>query len=155
MKLSRFEGDYTITEAIKEPTRMGKMDRNLGAFVAFNIYSLLLLAAFVLFVSPAWAQITPSEAKRYIGKSETVCGQVASTNFAVRSKGQPTFLNLDSPYPNQVFAAVIWSTDREKFGTAPERTYNGRRICVTGVVSSYRGVPEIVVSDPSQIRTGN
>jgi hypothetical protein len=110
--------------------------------------------ALLLFVASAWGQITPSEASGYIGKRETVCGQVASANFAARSKGRPTFLNLDRPYPNLIFTVVIWGSDRAKFEDAPERTYSGKKICVTGTISSYRGVPQIVVSDPSQIRRG-
>lgn len=116
---------------------------------------LIISGAFFFLVASAGAQITPSEAKGYIGKRETVCGQVASTNFVARSKGRPTFLNLDRPYPNQVFTVVIWGNDRGKFGNAPETTYRGQKICVTGTVSSYRGVPQIVVSNPSQIGRGN
>jgi len=33
----------------------------------------------------------------------TVCGEVASTHYAVRSRGNPTFINLDKAYPNQIF----------------------------------------------------
>jgi len=33
----------------------------------------------------------------------------------------------------------------------PEDTYKGKRICVTGTIKPYRGVPEIVVTDPGQI----
>jgi antitoxin HicB len=47
---------------------------------------------------------------------------VASTIFAAHSKGQPTFLNLDQPYPTHIFTALIWGSDRPKFGQ-PEETY--------------------------------
>jgi hypothetical protein len=103
----------------------------------------------------SWAQITPADAKKYIGKRETVCGQVASTNYAGRSKGQPTFLNLDRAYPNHIFTVVIWGNDRTNFRDPPERAYDRKKICVTGVISSYKGVPEVVASDASQIRLGN
>jgi len=112
----------------------------------------LISGALLVFVSTTWAQITPFDAKAFIGKREIVCGQVASANFAARSNGQPTFFNLDRAYPNQVFTVVIWGNDRRKFGDAPERVYSGKKVCVSGVISSYRGGPEIVVSEPSQIR---
>jgi hypothetical protein len=54
------------------------------------------------FVSTAAAQqtITPEDAAKFIGQQKTVCGTVASAHYATRSKGQPTFINLDKPYPN-------------------------------------------------------
>ncbi len=96
--------------------------------------------------------IKPSDALQYVGKYQTVCGQVASTKYATRSRGRPTFLNLDQPYPNRIFSAVIWGQNRHKFQTAPERAYRGKRICVSGSISTYKGVAQIVVSEPSQIQ---
>jgi hypothetical protein len=119
------------------------------------ILRLFVSVVSLMIAASSCAQITPADAKNYVGKSEIVCGKVASTNYAVRSKGRPTFLNLNSAYPNQIFTVVIWGNDRAKFGQAPERAYDEKKICVTGVISSYKGVPEIVASDPSQIRIGN
>jgi DNA/RNA endonuclease YhcR with UshA esterase domain len=99
----------------------------------------------------AQKEITASEAKNHIGETATVCGTVASTRFAASTKGQPTFLNLDQPYPNQIFTVLIWGSDRSKFGR-PEVVYQSTRICATGKISSYRGTAEIVVNDPSQLR---
>lgn len=75
--------------------------------------------------------ITPAEAKNYVGETSTVCGKVASARYAVSSRGQPTFLNLGQPYPNQVFTVVIWGDDRPKFGK-PEIEYENKQVCVTG-----------------------
>ncbi len=76
-------------------------------------------------------KLTAAEAKDHIGERATVCGKVASTHFAGRSKGQPTFLNLDEPYPKQIFTIVIWGSDRAKFGD-PESKYKEQTVCVTG-----------------------
>jgi hypothetical protein len=35
--------------------------------------------------------------QKCIGRQKTVCGTVASAHFAAKSKGQPTFINLDKP----------------------------------------------------------
>jgi DNA/RNA endonuclease YhcR with UshA esterase domain len=59
-------------------------------------------------------------------------------------------LNLGKPYPNQVFTAVIWGSDRSKFGS-PENSLNGKQVCVTGHIQLYRGKPEIVVRDTNQL----
>jgi hypothetical protein len=44
--------------------------------------------------------MSATEAKDYVGEVATVRGEVASTHYAPSTKGQPTFLNLDNPYPN-------------------------------------------------------
>jgi hypothetical protein len=69
----------------------------------------------------------------------------------VRSQSQPTFLNLDEPYPRQIFTIVIWGGDRAKFGE-PEKTYRDKSVCVSGRIRDFRGVPEIAASAPSQIK---
>jgi micrococcal nuclease len=94
--------------------------------------------------------LTPAQAGGHIGERATVCGLVASSHFAARSRGNPTFLNLERPYPNQVFTVLIWGSDRGKFG-APEVEFQSRRICVTGDIRGYRGVPEIIATQPEQI----
>ena len=95
--------------------------------------------------------ISATEAQNYIGEVKAICGKVVSPTFSARTKGQPTFLNLDQPYPNQVFTIVIWGSDRKKFKIPPEVLFKDKAVCVTGKIESYRGKPEIIVHDPSQI----
>lgn len=113
---------------------------------------LMLVALGLVTVFPAQAQkrITAVEAKDHVGEQATVCGQVESARYADRSKGQPTFLNLDEPYPKEIFTIVIWGSDRSKFGD-PEAKYASKKVCATGLIKSYRGVPEIEASEPAQI----
>jgi hypothetical protein len=111
----------------------------------------LAVAVLLSLVALAQKRLFAAEAKDHFGESATVCGQVASTQYAASSKGQPTFLNLDKPYPNQIFTVVIWGDNRSKFGT-PESGYKGKNICVSGKITAYAGLPEIVVDDPKQIR---
>ena len=49
--------------------------------------------------------ISAAEASKHVGEKATVCGVVASASYASRTKGQPTFLNLDKPYPDAIFTA--------------------------------------------------
>jgi micrococcal nuclease len=117
-------------------------------------YFIFLIFVFLIDASSSIAQeeyINPIDAKNYIGKEKTVCGTVASTSYAIRSRGRPTFLNLDQPYPNQIFTVVIWGSDRNKFKDPPETFFRGKTICVTGIIESYRGKPEIIVRSPDQI----
>ena len=113
----------------------------------------ILVALLVcLSAAPTFAQkkLTSAESKDHIGETATVCGNVVSTRYASSSKGQPTFLNLDKPYPSQVFTVVIWGSNRGKFGR-PEVEYKEKRICVTGKITEYRGVPQVIADDPAQI----
>lgn len=103
-----------------------------------------------LWKADALPPLTAAEAADHIGSTATVCGTVASTKFAERSNAQPTYLNLDRPYPDQLLTVVIWGTDREAFGE-PETRYAGKRICVTGKVELFNGRPQIIARDPSQI----
>lgn len=130
-----------------------------------RILSAALLVS--LAVSPAWAQrlppakvdegsgptqpvqtLTPDQAAAHIGQTAKVCGMVASTHYAARSG--TTFINLGAPYPNAPFVAVIFRSARPLFG-APERTLEGKRICVSGAIQTYRRQVEIILNVPSQI----
>lgn len=106
---------------------------------------------FVLSVAllPAAAQtITAADAKNHIGEKATVCGKVADERTATSSRGEPTFINLDSAYPKQVFTILIWGEDRKNVGELP---HVGARACASGVIQDYRGVPEIVVRNGEQL----
>ena len=107
----------------------------------------VLLAA----LGHAQSSISAAEAKNHVGEKTTVCGSVASTHYAARSRGNPTFINLDKPYPSQIFTVLIWGSDRPKFGD-PEEVYRDKHICVTGMISDYKGIPEIIAYQPSQIK---
>jgi len=118
-----------------------------------RVSALSMLAFALLAASSVLAQrtLTATEAKAHIGEQATVCGKVVSTRWAESSRGSPTFLNFDQPYPDQVFTLVIWGNDRSKFDN-PETTYRGKRVCVTGKISAFKGVPEVVANDPAQIK---
>jgi hypothetical protein len=72
-----------------------------------------------------------------------VCGTIANEHTATGTKGTPTFINLDRPYPNQVFTLLIWGDDRERVGKVPET----EKICGVETITEYRGSPEIVLRD--------
>ena len=124
----------------------------MGLFTR-SIWIAILAAAAV----PGNAQkvLTTREAKNHIGEQARVCGTVASTHYSARTKGQPTFINLDKAdkaYPEQIFTIVIWGEDRPKFG-APESLFANKRVCATGVITMYRNAPEIIVHEPRQIES--
>jgi hypothetical protein len=73
------------------------------------------------------------------------------TRYLDSSEKRPTFLNFDKPYPNHTFTSVIFGADREKFGK-PEETYLQKDVCVSGKIEDFNGKPQIVLTDPKQIR---
>jgi len=120
--------------------------KSLSSLTVAYLFSLLLAFS----TAAQTNKITAAEAKDHVGEIRTVCGKVVSTHYASGSKGQPTFLFLDEPYPKEVFTILIWGNDRAKFGT-PETKYKDAKVCVTGKITSHREKPEIMATEPSQI----
>lgn len=131
--------------------RAGRSPRRRGTAA----FTLLAVAFAVVLAAAARAADAPdvpiAEAGEHVGQVARICGRVASAAHFASVTGAPTFLNLDRPYPDQLFTVVIWGGSRSRFDTPPERLFDGRSICVTGRIDTYRGKPQIVVEDPAQI----
>lgn len=93
-----------------------------------------------------------SDAMDHVGEKVTVEGPVVGTYYARSSNGSPTFLNMGRDYPDpDRFTAIIWVQNRDNFPSAPEDTYRGKTIRVTGKVAVYKGSAQIEVKSPSRI----
>jgi len=114
------------------------MNRIVRLAVIYALFSSLIASAQVF---------TTTEAKDHIGETATVCGTIAGETTATGSHGSPTFINLDQPYPHQIFTVLIWGSDKAAVGTIPTTG----RMCAKGSISLYRGVPEIVVHKPADL----
>ena len=123
--------------------------RKSGLRVLIPLLFLILFVSYLAYADEG-KKYTSKEAAFHVGETATVCGVVASKKWATRTKGQPIFLNLDEPYPNQIFTILIWGSDRPAFGS-PENMYARKRMCVTGKIKKYRGKVEIIVKNPKQI----
>ena len=99
----------------------------------------------------AAANIPASAAKDHLNESATVCGKVVATRYLDQSASKITFLNFDKPYPDTPFTAVIQGENRAKFGE-PEKIYLNKDLCVTGKIEEYNQKPQIVVTDPKQVK---
>jgi hypothetical protein len=95
--------------------------------------------------------IPADQAKQHIGETNTVCGLVASARYMDSTRAKPTLLNFVRPYPDHAFSVMIPDSARPKFKDPPEVAFTGKTVCVTGAIIDYRGKPEIVVQDPSQM----
>jgi micrococcal nuclease len=97
------------------------------------------------------AGVASVNAQKHVGETTTVCGLVASARYFNSASSKPTILNFDRPYPNHTFSVVVPGSARGRFKESPERLFSGKTVCVTGQIVDYRGKPEIVVENPSQI----
>jgi hypothetical protein len=88
-----------------------------------------------------------NNAAAHIGETAAVEG--APVDIYV-SAGGMVFFDYCKSYKNCPFGAVIFASDASKFKNISQ--YRGKTIDVTGVIKSYGGKAEIVISDPGQIR---
>ena len=103
---------------------------------------------------PLTGAISWDKAKDHIGDRTTVYGPVAGTNYGATSNGKPTWLNIGKDHPSpERFVVIIWGENRVNFPQAPEVYYLGKTIYVSGLIQEYNGIPQIEVTDPSQINT--
>src|SRR6516165_3206134 len=97
--------------------RMKTWDKASAMRRTFRYALASAFAATLMHSQTSWSEPYAAEdAASHVGEIGTVCGLVVSSKFAIRSKGQLTFLNLDRPHPDHVFTVVIWGKDRPKFG---------------------------------------
>ncbi len=105
-------------------------------------------AALLLFASIGQSQtITAAQAREHDGQTATVCGIAQNEHTASTTRGKPTFIDLDSSFPYQIFSILVWDDDRSSVGELPR---TGSRVCVTGLINYYHGVPRIVVKTSGQ-----
>jgi DNA/RNA endonuclease YhcR with UshA esterase domain len=83
----------------------------------------------------------------------TVKGKIFNVRYLQSAKNTPTFINVGAAFPNQLLTIVIWGEVRKKLGYAPEeKPYANGVAVINGKVELYKGKPQIVISDPSQLR---
>jgi hypothetical protein len=109
------------------------------------LISFLLLASTAL---PAEI-IPPYQATKHVGEYETVCGFVAGERTEFSLPGEPTFLFLDLPYPQQVFTIVIERKNRRFIKKLPV-VY--QHACASGnIVELYKIGPQIIIHTSNQL----
>ncbi|MDP9079949.1 MAG: S1/P1 nuclease [Bacteroidota bacterium] len=93
-------------------------------------------------VKPMEAVLTVKETEvvSHMGETVKVCAKV----YGHKDFGSMVLVNMGGEYPNSLFTIVLR-------GDAKSLDLDGKLICVTGKVIDYKGKPEIVVTDKSQI----
>jgi hypothetical protein len=110
----------------------------------------IIVAISLLLASRVSAQniIPAKNAAKYFGHKIKVCDKVYGSSHT--SDG--TLLYLGVEYPKQLLTLVIKTSDLSKFKGHPDIDFKGKDICITGMVISDKGKPEIIVTDPKQIK---
>lgn len=89
------------------------------------------------------------QAKYHIGSKATICGTVVSTRRTKKSNA--LYLNFDRMYPNQDFYATVWDYNSPNFSYDPETYLQGRKVCVTGMVSVFDDIARISINNEKEI----
>jgi len=109
--------------------------------------SLLLSLTAVAFYAKSQTMILAKDVAQYVGKNVSICDSVYST----KALDKLTLINLGGAYPKELITIVINKEDERKFPSEPASMFIGNNVCVTGVVSDFKGKKQIVVTDPKQI----
>jgi DNA/RNA endonuclease YhcR with UshA esterase domain len=90
--------------------------------------------------------ISWQDAAKHYGENITVEGTIVVTH----NSGKACFLNFHPNY-KRYFTAVIFASAFPRFPANPENYYSGKKVHVSGSIKEYKGKPEIILNDPSQI----
>lgn len=112
----------------------------------------LILAG--LFAAPADAQNLPAdagipvvdwkEAGTHRGKEVIVQGRIVQT----RNIGKICFLNFDAAHS---FTAIVHQPNYKNFPEPPEKMYDQKILRIRGVITAFRGKPQIEIVKPDQV----
>jgi len=110
----------------------------------------IILATILLSVCKVSAQkiIPAKDAVKHIGEKVTICDKVSSQD----NKAFVVTLFLGGERPNQLLRVPIRFSDRAKTKGYFDSSFEGKDICVTGVVLNDRNGLYIKVNNPEQIK---
>jgi len=105
-----------------------------------------------IFAKTTIAAVLPMEAVKTVGEGdlakytgETV--KVCSKVYGHKNFGSMVLVNMGGAYPNSLFTIVLRG-DAKSLG----ESLDGKLVCVSGKVVDYKGRPEIVVTDGSNLK---
>lgn len=88
------------------------------------------------------------EADLFINKKACVCGTVVSTR---KTNGGSIFFNFDAKFPNHTFSGSIWASNAKNFSYDPEVEFLGKRLCITGKITDYKGKPTMNIDHEKRV----
>jgi hypothetical protein len=138
-----------VTQAeMKEVPILWSPNRKTASPNLHAIVAVLATVFLVLMASRTEAKvISPFDAAAHVGQAVTVEG-VASEVFTDKRSGT-TFIDMGGRYPNNVFTGVIFRNYAGAFGDV--HRLEGKTVGITGRVQMYKGKPEIILKNRSQL----
>ena len=116
--------------------------------------SLIRFFTFIVFAgcfcSYAEDRIPASKSPFYVGKTVMACGRVAQ----VTTRSSATYINLDSPFPNQTLGLVVWARNVDEY-EARLGSLSGlsdRMVCARGKITEYHGKLQMLMDNPQFLR---
>ena len=88
------------------------------------------------------------EAELFINKKACVCGTVVSTR---KTNGGSIFFNFDAKFPNHTFSGSIWASNANNFSYDPEVEFLGKKLCITGKITDYKGKPTMNIDHEKRV----
>jgi DNA/RNA endonuclease YhcR with UshA esterase domain len=92
------------------------------------------------------SKIGTAEAAKYYDETLVVTGKVVEVSV----RPTITILDLDQPYPNTLFTAVVFPENASQFGDL--QRFKNQNVEISGTVTEYRGKPEVILETPGQIK---
>tara|TARA_B100000900_G_C20465524_1_gene669133 strand:- start:588 stop:953 length:366 start_codon:yes stop_codon:yes gene_type:complete len=86
------------------------------------------------------------------GKFLKVCGKIDSAYMHKSSNAELIFLNMGGKFPNHKFTGLIrYSSSKGNFISQPDKKYEGKFVCISGVITMYKKKPQIQIDFENQI----
>ncbi len=85
------------------------------------------------------------DAGDYIGQTITVEGRINRT----KDIGSITFLNFGKKRGD--FVAVVRAEDYDNFPSPPAELYDGKKVWMTGEITTHKGTPQMIIRGPEQV----
>lgn len=93
------------------------------------------------------------EARSHVGLQRAVAGTLEAVTEPRNVRGNPVWLDLGGRFPDaDRFTAVIWQDYKGMFPLVQTAQHVGKTVCVIGEIGSFRGVPQIILRSPEQLR---
>jgi hypothetical protein len=112
--------------------------------------SICLFISFFCLKAAAQTTIAAKDAAKHLNENVVVCDEIYGGKYL--SGADITLLDVGGSHPNEQLTLVIKGDDRKKFTTPPEEAFKEKKVCITGQIVDYKGKPEIIITDPSQIK---
>ncbi len=91
------------------------------------------------------------QARANIGRTVAVVGPLMKVTTPNTVQGNPTWIDIGGVFPStQRLSVIIWGDKKNEFPSVSSGQLVGRSVCIIGLIESYKGNPQIVMTTASQ-----